>query len=114
MADEVPTGKAGVPVGRRALNSDVVKRIADLAQIQLSPEEEERAWSELGAIVGYVEQLNELDTSGVEPLHHVLDLRNVMREDEPRASLPLDIALMNAPARKGDYFLVPKVIEGKG
>ena len=87
-----------------------VTRIADLARIQLSPEEEARAREELGAIVGYVGQLSELDTSGVEPLHHVLDIRNVLREDEPQPSLPTEEVLANAPARKGDFFVVPKVI----
>jgi len=88
-----------------------VERIAELARIELAPAEKERAQSELANIVAYVGQLDEIDTSGVEPLHHVLDLRNVLREDEPQSSLPTEEALANAPARKGDYFLVPRVIE---
>ena len=95
----------------REITPEVVRRIADLARIQLSPEEEARARTELGSIVGYVGQLNELDTSGIEPRHHVLDLRNVMREDEVQASLPVEEALRNAPQHKGDFFVVPRVIE---
>jgi aspartyl-tRNA(Asn)/glutamyl-tRNA(Gln) amidotransferase subunit C len=105
-SDKIPHSALRIP------HSDVdIDRVAELARIELTPAEKERAQSELANIVAYMGQLNEVDTSGVEPLHHVLDLRNVLREDEPRLSLPVEEALANAPVRKGDYFLVPRVIE---
>ena len=90
-----------------------VDRIAALARLDPEPEERERLAEELSRIVDYFSQLSELDTDGVEPLHHVLDLHSVLREDVVRPSLPGEVALKNAPARKGDYFLVPKVIQDK-
>lgn len=66
----------------------------------------------MNRILGMVDQLRALDTTGVEPLHHVLDLQNVLREDVVHPSFDAETALKNAPARKGDYFLVPKVIKG--
>ncbi|MBM3326919.1 MAG: Asp-tRNA(Asn)/Glu-tRNA(Gln) amidotransferase subunit GatC [Calditrichaeota bacterium] len=90
---------------------DEVGHIADLARLCPSVDEKLRLAEQMSQIVEFVEQLNELDTSDVEPLHHVLDLHSVLREDEPQPSLPVDEALMNAPARKGDYFRVPRVIE---
>jgi len=89
-----------------------VERIAELARLSPSYEEKVKLAGEMNRILGHIEQLNELDTSIIEPLHHVLDLHNVLREDQPGESLSADVALKNAPVRKGDYFLVPKVIKG--
>ncbi len=66
---------------------------------------------QLADILGYVEQLNEADTAGVEPTSHVLPLTNVLREDEPRACLPSAEALANAPDPDQGHFAVPKIIE---
>lgn len=96
--------------GKRVSIQDV-DRIAELARLAPSTEEKEQLASELADIVSFVEQLNELDTDKVEPLHHVLDLHTVLREDEVKPSLPVESTLQNAPQRKGDYFLVPKVIK---
>jgi len=89
-----------------------VERIAELSRLSPSADEKVKLASEMNRILGHIEQLNELDTSSIEPLHHVLDLSNVLREDVQGESLPISEALKNAPQRKGDYFLVPKVIKG--
>lgn len=101
---------AGARPPRPQLTIEEVERVAELARVHLSPEERERALEDLARIVGYVAQLQEVDTRGVEPLHHVLDLKNVLRDDVPEPSLPVEEALRNAPARKGNLFLLPKVI----
>jgi len=89
-----------------------VQRIAELSRLSPSKNEQLKLAGEMNRILGHIEQLNELDTSSIEPLHHVLDLHNVLREDLPGESLPVEVAISNAPVRKGDYFLVPKVIAG--
>ncbi len=88
-----------------------VEHIARLARLRLSGEERKKFGVQLSSILTYVEKLNELDTSGVEPTSHVLAMGNVMREDVLRASLSADDALMNAPDRADDFYRVPKIIE---
>ena len=66
---------------------------------------------ELGAILDYVDQLQKIDTQGVEPLAHPLPIHNVFRDDEPGPSLGVDEALANAPDRQGDFYGVPAVLE---
>jgi aspartyl-tRNA(Asn)/glutamyl-tRNA(Gln) amidotransferase subunit C len=66
---------------------------------------------QLSSIVDYVGQLQQVNTDGVEPLAHPLPVHNVFRDDEPRPSLPTDAALANAPARQGDFYAVPAVLD---
>ena len=66
---------------------------------------------QLNRILDYVDQLNEVDTEGLEPLAHPLPLSNVFREDVPTPSLPVDAALQNAPNRLADFFGVPAVFD---
>jgi aspartyl-tRNA(Asn)/glutamyl-tRNA(Gln) amidotransferase subunit C len=88
-----------------------VKYVAHLARLALSPAEEEKIGGQLTHILGYIEKLNELDVSGVEPTAHAVPLINVTRPDEIRPSLPTDQALRNAPAKANGLFLVPKIVE---
>jgi len=89
-----------------------VRYIADLARIDLSAAELERFQAELDDILGYVAQLSELDTQGIEPMAHAMPRCNVMREDVPQASLEQDRVLANAPAVvDAAYIRVPVVIE---
>lgn len=88
-----------------------VEHIALLARLSLTEEERERFGSQLSSILSYVGKLNEIDTSGIEPASHVLEMKNIMREDELRPSLPVEDALMNAPDRSGNFYRVPKIIE---
>ncbi len=87
-----------------------VDHIADLARLRLSDEESERMTRELNSILAYIDEVMAVDTEGVEPLHHVLDMTNVFREDEPGRCLTREEALKNAPDRTEEYFRVPRVI----
>ncbi len=88
-----------------------VEHVADLARLELSEQEKEQLTSQLSNILTYVEKLNELDTKGVEPTAHVIDIRNVMREDVPAPSLAQERALSNAPEKAAGHYKVPKIIE---
>ena len=95
-----------------ALSLEEVRRIAALARLRLSPEEEETFAVQLSAILGYVDQLKELDVSGVEPMTHALAEGDVpLRPDALEACLAPSEALANAPAREGSCFKVPRIIE---
>jgi len=85
--------------------------VAKLARLKLSPEELERFSAQLESILDYINQLNELDTSTVEPLSHALDLRNVFRDDAVTGSIPREQVLANAPEQRDGFFLVPPVLE---
>ena len=88
-----------------------VERIAELARLELAPDEAERMASELAAILGYVEQLDALDTEAVEPTYHALALRTPLRPDRAEAPLLAERAVANAPAHEGFAFVVPKVLD---
>ncbi len=96
-----------------ALSLEEVRRIAVLARLRLSPEEERTFAVQLSAILDHVAQLRELDVSNVEPMTHALAAGEVpaLRADEVRESLPSGEALANAPAREGTCFKVPRIIE---
>jgi len=93
-----------------ALSSEEVLHVAELARLSLRPEEVELFTRQLNDILAYVQKLEELDTTGVAPLAHVVPLVNVFREDVVRECLSLEAALKNAPAREEGSFLVPRVI----
>src|SRR5437867_10190692 len=88
----------GVPM---ALTADQVRWVAHLARLELSDDEVRELAPQLSAILNYVNQLQQVNTVGVEPLAHPLDLHNVFRADEPAPSLPVEAALANAPDRRG-------------
>jgi aspartyl-tRNA(Asn)/glutamyl-tRNA(Gln) amidotransferase subunit C len=94
-----------------ALKPEEVRWVAHLARLECTPEEIELFTSQLSQIVEYVNQLQQVNTEGVEPLSHCLPLHNVFREDEAGSSLSVDEALANAPARKGDFYSVPAVLD---
>jgi len=87
-----------------------VKHVAALAKLSFTDEELAKIAKELDAIVGYVEQLKELNVDDVPPTSHVLDLHNVFRDDNVEPWLTNEEALKNAPAQKMGYFSVPKVL----
>jgi aspartyl-tRNA(Asn)/glutamyl-tRNA(Gln) amidotransferase subunit C len=89
-----------------------VAYVAELARLELSEEEKALFQPQLESIVGYVEKISEVDVDGVEPMMHGRELSNVFRADEVRPSMPREEALGNAPARVGDEFLLPKIVEG--
>jgi aspartyl-tRNA(Asn)/glutamyl-tRNA(Gln) amidotransferase subunit C len=87
-----------------------VAYIAELARLRFTDEEQEKMTRELNMILHYVEKLNEVDTTGVEPLSSIHDQGNVLREDVEMPSLSNEAALRNAPDRQDRFFKVPKVI----
>jgi aspartyl-tRNA(Asn)/glutamyl-tRNA(Gln) amidotransferase subunit C len=91
-------------------NADVAK-VAILARLRISPDELEMFTGQLNSIVDYVAQLQELDTTGVEPLAHGIEVRNAFRDDVRGEALPREQALANAPKRNAASFLVPAVLD---
>jgi aspartyl-tRNA(Asn)/glutamyl-tRNA(Gln) amidotransferase subunit C len=91
--------------------ADEVRWVAHLARLELTDEELPIITRHLSAIVEYVNQLQAVDTEGVEPLAHPLDIHNVFRDDAPVPSLSVDQALANAPARRDNFYAVPAVLE---
>jgi len=88
-----------------------VEYVARLARLKLTQDEKEKYARQLGDILNYINKLNELDTSKVEPTSHVISLSNVFREDKVRESLPAEEILSNAPQKSRGFFRVKKVIE---
>lgn len=88
-----------------------VEYVAGLAQLSPDAATKERLVGELSNILTYVEKLNELDTTGIEPMMHVMDMKNVLREDVVTPSLDRVEALKNAPATDGEYILVPRILD---
>ena len=88
-----------------------VDHVAELARLGLSPEERARIRDQLSTILGYVNMLNELDTSRVPPSAQVIRVENVTRPDVVRPSLSVEQVLANAPVREDDYFRVPPVFD---
>lgn len=87
-----------------------VEKTAYLAKLEFTDNEKKALQAQLNQIVTYVEKLNELDTDDVEPTLHVLDMKNVFREDVVKSSMSQEDVLKNAPRQKHGYFSVPKVI----
>lgn len=87
-----------------------VEHVAALARLSFSEEEKVTLMEQLNTILAYMEELNTLDTTSVEPLSHVVALQNVFRDDQRTPSLSREEALQNAPARTDEFFRVPKVI----
>lgn len=92
-----------------SLTLDDVRKVAKLARLELADADLVRLQPQLSAILDYVDQLQQLNTEGVEPLAHPLPIANAFRDDVPTPSLSVDDALANAPNRIGDYFGVPAV-----
>jgi aspartyl-tRNA(Asn)/glutamyl-tRNA(Gln) amidotransferase subunit C len=88
-----------------------IDKVARLARLDLSQDEKEIFGNQLDQILEHMEQLNRLDTAGVEPTSHAIPISNVFREDETRPSFPRDEVLAIAPEVEGGYFKVPKIIE---
>ncbi len=86
-----------------------VEHVAKLARLDLTEEEKVKFSKQLGDVLKYVEQMNEVDTSNVEPLSHVVDFNNVMREDEIHYDCSKEELMMNAPEEENGFFKVPKI-----
>ena len=93
------------------LPATAVQKVAHLSRLKLTDEEVARFGRQLGDVLKYVELLNAVDTTGVEPMAHAVETANVFRADEERPSLSREDALANAPKADGRYFLVPQILE---
>lgn len=93
------------------INDETIEYVGILAKLELSAEEKEQAKKDIGRMLDYVDKLNELDTSGVEPLSHVFPVSNVFREDVVTNGDEREQILKNAPAKKDGFFKVPKTVE---
>ncbi len=93
------------------ITKELVEYVAELSRIKLDGASTEKMQKELGAIVDYMEILNQLDTENVEPLSHVFSITNVMREDEIVPSYTRAEILKNAPEHTDETFIVPKTVE---
>lgn len=94
-----------------AVSEEEVKYVANLARLQLDQEETKNLATDMNKILEYMELLNEIDTSDVQPLEHVIDLESRLRKDEAKEPISHEDALKNAPDADSDYFRVPRVIE---
>jgi aspartyl-tRNA(Asn)/glutamyl-tRNA(Gln) amidotransferase subunit C len=94
-----------------SITAETVRRVAELAALELAPDELDGLCRELAAIVDHIAALAGVDTQGVEPTAHVLDVAAPLRPDAASGVLPVDEALRNAPRHDGHSLVVPKVVE---
>ena len=92
------------------ISDETIEYVGILAKLELSPEEKEEAKKDMGRMLDYIDKLNELDTTGVEPMSHVFPVNNVFREDVVTNGDGSKETLSNAPAQKDGGFKVPKTI----
>ncbi|MCD7819705.1 MAG: Asp-tRNA(Asn)/Glu-tRNA(Gln) amidotransferase subunit GatC [Lachnospiraceae bacterium] len=93
------------------ISDETIEYVGILAKLELSDEEKEQAKKDIGRMLDYVDKLNELDTTGVEPMSHVFPVSNVFREDVVTNKDEHETILKNAPAAKEQSFMVPKTVE---
>lgn len=93
------------------LTKEMIAQLASLARLEFNEEETLRIQDDLARMISFVEKLGELDTTGVEPLLHMTEIRNNLRDDLPRGSMDRQVALSIAPDADQQYFYVPKVIK---
>jgi aspartyl-tRNA(Asn)/glutamyl-tRNA(Gln) amidotransferase subunit C len=93
------------------ISTDQVKHVANLARLAITEEDAELFPSQLDAIISFAEQLNEVDTENVKPTSHVLDMKNIMREDISEKGLSNEEVVKNAPDHADGYIRVPSILE---
>jgi aspartyl-tRNA(Asn)/glutamyl-tRNA(Gln) amidotransferase subunit C len=114
--DHSPKIRASIPLFQLFLlgmeiNAKMVDNLAQLARLRFDEAEKEAIRSDLQKMVAFVEKLKEIDTTGVEPLLHMGDASNVLRDDELSGSVSREEALLNSPVADKAFFKVPKVIQ---
>ena len=92
------------------VNDELVDKLANLARLEFNVQEKEEIKNDLQQMIGFIDKLNELDTTGVEPLLHMSGNINILREDEVSGTISREDALRNAPLHDEQFFKVPKVI----
>ena len=93
------------------ISDETIEYVGILAKLELNEEEKEQAKNDMGAMLDYIDKLNELDTTGVEPMSHVFPVNNVFREDVVTNEDDRDNILKNAPEEKDGSFMVPKTVD---
>lgn len=93
------------------ISNELIDKLADLAKLEFNGEEKEHIKNDLSRILMFIEKLNEIDTTGVEPLIFMSEAVNVLREDEVIQTISKEEALKNAPKKDSDYFRVPKFLD---
>ena len=93
------------------VNDQLIDKLASLSRLQFDATEKAAIKTDLQNMIQFIDQLNELDTTGIEPLLHMSDNVNVLRADEVQGSISRDEALKNAPVHDEQFFKVPKVIQ---
>lgn len=93
------------------VTKETIEHVANLARLNISEAEKEKLTLEMENILSYVDKLNELDTSNVKPMEHVIPIQNVLREDVVTGSFDRDILLKSAPSHEDGCYKVPKVVE---
>jgi aspartyl-tRNA(Asn)/glutamyl-tRNA(Gln) amidotransferase subunit C len=93
------------------LNRNITQKLAELARLEFNDQEMDAIQQDLEQMIGFVEKLNEIDTTGIAPLTHIGAHSNRLRDDTVQGSVDQDTALKNAPAPEGAFFTVPKVIK---
>ncbi|MFB2892845.1 Asp-tRNA(Asn)/Glu-tRNA(Gln) amidotransferase subunit GatC [Aerosakkonemataceae cyanobacterium BLCC-F50] len=93
-----------------SIDREQVRKVALLARLELTPEEEEMFTTQMGAMLDYFQQLSELDVSKVQPTTRAIDVSNITRTDELKPCEEREAILKNAPEQDGDFFKVPKIL----
>ena len=110
-ADQLEKRAAQGGKGRSGSEGIDVEHVAKLAQLKITPAERETMRRELAQMVDFAGQLEKIDTTGVEPMAHIMPVFNVLRPDEPVPSFDRDLLLENTPAKEDGYIFVPQVVE---
>lgn len=92
------------------INDDVIEYVGILAKLDISDDEKNQVKRDMEEMLGYIDMLNELDTEGIEPMSHVFELENVMRDDIVTNGNQSEQTLSNAPQYEKDMFIVPKTV----
>jgi aspartyl-tRNA(Asn)/glutamyl-tRNA(Gln) amidotransferase subunit C len=93
------------------VTDEMIDHLAHLARLEFSGDEKTELKQDLEKMIGFVEKLKEVDTTGIEPLMHITDAVNILRDDEVQKNITKEEVLLNAPKTDGNFFVVPKVIK---
>ena len=93
------------------ISDETIEYVGILSKLELSEEEKEQAKKEMGSMLDYIDKLNELDTTGIEPMSHVFPVQNVFREDVVTNGDESEKTLKNAPGEKDNMFMVPRTFD---
>lgn len=93
------------------ISDDTIEYVGILSKLELSEEEKEQAKKDMGSMLDYIDKLNELDTTGIEPMSHVFPVQNVFREDVVTNGDESEKTLKNAPGEKDNMFMVPRTFD---